>query len=147
MAKTIARLAMAWVVVVAAARAQTPSLQDLQNKLLQFEESTQKAIADLKAQIAALQQVQKPSSAVPPAHAAPPSTPTPPASDDVAVVHTPTEYYGEETRTDRQAGDNEDGAPRIDNEPLDPELLGFFHIPGTSTYMKFGRLREDRLLI
>ena len=42
MAKTIVRLAMAWVVVVAAARAQTPTVQDLQNKLLQFEESTQK---------------------------------------------------------------------------------------------------------
>ena len=136
MAKTIMRLAMVWVVVVATARAQTPNLQDLQNKLLQFEESTQKAIADLKAQIAALQQVQKPSSAAPPAHAAPPSTPTPQDSD-VAVVHTPAEYYGEDTR---------DGAPRIDNEPLDPELRGFLHLPGTSTYMKFGGFVKTDLL-
>ncbi len=145
MAKTIMRLAMVWVVVVATARAQTPNLQDLQNKLLQFEESTQKAIADLKAQIAALQQVQKPSSAAPPAHAAPPSTPTPQDSD-VAVVHTPAEYYGEETRTRKQAGDNQDGAPRIDNEPLDPELRGFLHLPGTSTYMKFGGFVKTDLL-
>jgi hypothetical protein len=77
MAKTITRLAMACAVVVAAARAQTPSLQDLQDKLLQFEESTQKTIADLKAQIAALQQAQKPSGAKPPAQAVPLSTPAP----------------------------------------------------------------------
>ena len=48
------------------------------------------------------------------------------------------EYYGTETRTRQTAAENEVGAPRIDNEPLDPELRGFFHLPGTSTYMKFG---------
>jgi DcaP outer membrane protein len=144
MGKKISRLTIAWAVVVAAARAQTPSLQDLQDKLLQFEESTQKTIADLKAQIAALQQTQKPSAVKPPAPATP-SKPTPQDSD-VAVVHTPAEYYGEETRTRKQAGDNQDGAPRIDNEPLDPELRGFFHLPGTSTYMKFGGFVKTDLL-
>jgi len=48
------------------------------------------------------------------------------------------EHYGTETRTRDTAGQNEVGAPRIDNEPLRPELLGFFHLPGTQTYMKFG---------
>jgi hypothetical protein len=65
------RLALAWMLGVAAASAQTPTLQDLQNKLLQFEESSQKTIAELKVQIAALQQGQKPPVAVPPAPVAP----------------------------------------------------------------------------
>ena len=115
----------------AVGRAQTPNLQDLQNTLLQFEESTQKTIAELKSQIAALQQAQKPSSTVP-------SKPAPAETAEVPVVHFPTEYYGAETRTRRTAGENEEGAPRIDNEPLDPKLRGFFHLPGTQTYMKFG---------
>jgi hypothetical protein len=116
---------------VATAPAQTPNLQDLQNKLLQFEESSQKTIAELKAQIAALQQTQPTPRALPPSPVAPPTS-------EVPVVHFPVEYYGTETRTRQTAADNELGAPRIDNEPLDPQLRGFFHLPGTSTYMKFG---------
>ena len=50
------RLALVSILMVPAGLAQTPTVQDLQNKLLQFEESTQKTIAELKAQIAALQQ-------------------------------------------------------------------------------------------
>src|SRR5215467_1839562 len=60
------------------------------------------------------------------------------ASEKVPVVRTPGEFYGTETRTRKTAGENEDGAPRIENEPLDPSLRGFFHLPGTQTYMKFG---------
>jgi hypothetical protein len=115
----------------ATALAQTPSLEDLQNKLLQYEESTQKTIAELKAQIASLQQAQKPQGAVPPASVAP-------QTSEIPVVHSPVEYYGTETRHRETAGENEVGAPRIDNEPLSPELRGYFHLPGTSTYMKFG---------
>ena len=115
----------------ATALAQTPNLQDLQNKLLQFEESTQKTIAEMKAQIAALQQGQKSPAAAPPPRAVP-------QTSEVPVVHFPVDYYGTETRTRDTAGENEMGAPRINNEPLDPALRGFFHLPGTSTYMKFG---------
>ena len=43
-----------------------------------------------------------------------------------------------ETRDRQTAGENEDGAPRIENEPLSPELLGYLRLPGTSTYMNFG---------
>jgi len=117
--------------------AQTPNLQDLQQKLEDFEESTQKTIAELKAQIAALQQQQgrkppqKPSGPV----TAPPATPQ---TSQAPEVHFPVEYYGKETRTRQQANEDEDEAPRIDNEPLNPDLLGYFHLPGTSTYMKFG---------
>lgn len=119
---------------VAVARAQTPDLQDLQKKLLEFEESTQKTIQELKAQIAAMQQAQKPPIAGP-VSVVPRAVPQ---QSQVPVVHSPVEYYGTETRTRQTAGENEVGAPRIDNEPLSPELRGFFHLPGTSTYMKFG---------
>jgi hypothetical protein len=125
------RLALAYMVGVATAPAQSPNLQDLQNKLLQFEESSQKTIAELKAQIATLQRGQSTSSAVPPSSVAPQTA-------EVPVVHFPVKYYGTETRTRETAAENEVGAPRIDNEPLDPQLRGFFHLPGTSTYMKFG---------
>jgi hypothetical protein len=125
--------------------AQTPTVQDLQNKLSRFEEESQKTIAELKAEIAALQQGQKSPSTTPASTPAPKTSPIPQDSD-VAVVRTPTEYYGEETRTRKQAGDNEAGAPRIDNEPLDPELRGFLHLPGTSTYMKFGGFVKTDLL-
>ena len=128
---TTRQLALACIVGVAMALGQTPNLQDLQNKLLQFEESSQKTIAELKAQIAALRQGQKPPGALPP-------SPVASQTSEVPVVHFPVEYYGTETRTRETAGENEVGAPRIDNEPLDPKLRGFFHLPGTSTYMKFG---------
>jgi hypothetical protein len=126
------RLASVCVLVVTVTSAQTPTLQDLQNKLLQFEQSTQKTILDLKAQIAALQkgQAQKP-----------PATPAPAAvgsDSQVPVIHTPKEFYGTETRTRQTANEEQEGAPRIDNEPLDPSLRGFFHLPGTQTWMKFG---------
>lgn len=128
---TTRQFMLAFMVGTATALAQSPSLQDLENKLLQYEQSSQKTIAELKAQIAALQQAQKPPSVVPPALVAP-------QTSEVPVVHFPVEYYGTETRTRETAAENEVGAPRIDNEPLDPELRGYFHLPGTSTYMKFG---------
>ena len=65
-ATTRQRLVLACMLSVSTARAQTPNLQDLQNKLLQFEESSQKTIAELKAQIAALQQAQPTPRALPP---------------------------------------------------------------------------------
>jgi len=124
---------LAWTIGVAVARAQSSDLQELQKKLVEFEESTQKTIQELKAQIAALQQAQKPAAA--PVRAAPEAVPQ---ESKVPVVHFPVEYYGTETRTRQTAGENEVGAPRIYNEPLNPELLGYFRLPGTSTYMKFG---------
>ena len=135
--KTIRQCVLACVVGAGTALAQAPTIQDLQSKLQQFEESSQKQIEELKAQIAALQSGQKTPSTVTP------STVTP---QEVARVRSPMEYYGTETRTRQTAGENEVGAPRIDNEPLDPELLGFFHLPGTSAYMKFGGFVKTDLL-
>ena len=67
----IRRFVLAATISAGVAPAQTPSLQDLQNKLVQFEESTQKTITELKAQIAALQQGQKAARAAPAPRAAP----------------------------------------------------------------------------
>ncbi len=125
------RLALVSILIVPTGLAQTPTVQDLQTQLQQFEESTQKTIQDLKAQIASMQQAQRAAAAAATAAVAA-------QAQEVPVVHTPVEYYGTETRTRNTAGQNEVGAPRIDNEPLDPKLRGFFHLPGTSTYMKFG---------
>jgi DcaP outer membrane protein len=138
-ATTRQRLVLACMLSVSTAFAQTPNLQDLENKLLQFEESSQKTIAELKAQIAALQGARTSQSTVPRSPVAPPTS-------EVPVVHSPVEYYGTETRTRETAGENEVGAPRIDNEPLNPELRGFFHLPGTNTYMKFGGFVKTDLL-
>ncbi len=138
------RYAVAWAISIAAASAQTPDIQALQKKLLEFEQSTQKTIQEMKAQIAALQQAQTPKGAVPAptTHPMPVAVPPVPAgvpqTSQVPVVHFPVEYYGTETRTRETAGENEEGAPRIENEPLNPDLLGYFRLPGTRTYMKFG---------
>jgi hypothetical protein len=104
---------------VAIASAQTPTVQDLQNKLLQFEQTYQKTVAELKAQISALQQSQKALVATPPPRVVP-------ATETVPVVRTPEDYYGTETRTRQSAGENQVGAPRIDNEPLNPNCEGTF---------------------
>jgi len=77
-----------------------------------------------ESQISALQQVEKAPGAVPP-------SPVAPQTSDVPVVHVPVEYYGTETRTRQTEGEDEDGAPRIDNEALDAKLRGFFHLPDT----------------
>jgi hypothetical protein len=129
---TTLRVASVCVLAVAVASAQPPALEDLQNKLIQFEESTQKTIQELRAQIAALQKGQAQKA---------PATPAPAgvvSDSQVPVIHTPKEYYGTETRTRQTANEEQEGAPRIDNEPLDPSLRGFFHLPGTQTWMKFG---------
>jgi hypothetical protein len=136
-AATGRQIALACTIGAAVALAQTPTVEELQKKLLEVEASTQKTIQELKVQIAALQQAQKAQ-----ARPAPPPQAVPPGviveSNQVPVVHFPVEYYGKETRTRQTAGENEEGAPRIDNEPLDPALRGFFRLPGTRTYMKFG---------
>src|SRR5262249_22107312 len=122
--------ALAWLVGAATSVAQTPDLQELQNKLQQVEESTQKTIKELKAQIDALEQGQKsPKSA---------SSPAGVQSSLAPTVEVPAEHYGTETKTRETAGQYEAGAPRVDNEPLDPELRGFIRLPNTHTFMKFG---------
>ena len=132
-------IVLASLIGVATASSQTPELRDLQNRLLQFEESTQKTIQELKAQIAALQQANKQLSAA----RTPAATTTP---SQAPTIQIPTEYYGTETRTRETAGENEEGAPRLDNEPLDRDMRGYFRLPGTHTLMKFGGFVKTDLL-
>ena len=45
------------------------------------------------------------------------------------------------------AGDNSAGAPRINNEEMDPELRGYFRLPGTGTLIKIaGFIKTDVLV-
>src|SRR5215471_2546475 len=127
----IRRLITISVIFAATGLSQAPDLQELQNKLIQFEEATQKAIQELKGQIAALEQKSK---------AAPPPAPAPTAVPAALApeIQPPPDHYGAETRKRQTVGENELGAPRIDNESLDPELKGFFRLPGTHTLMKLG---------
>ena len=138
-ANTGRKLALVSIIGMVAAQAQSPSVQDLQTKLLQFEESSQKTIAELKAQIASLEQAQKTPGAPLPSTATsqPPQVPT---------VQVPVEHYGAETRGRVTAGEFEVGAPRVNNEPLDPELRGYFRLPGTSALMKFSGFVKTDLL-
>jgi len=59
-------------------------------------------------------------------------------------VNAPVEHYGEETRITQTAGQNEDGAPRVDSEPLDPELEGFPSYSRQAHTYEIRRLRKDR---
>jgi hypothetical protein len=45
-------------------------------------------------------------------------------------------YIGRETQQGQTAGQNEVSAPRLDNESLDPDLRGFFRVPGVGTMIK-----------
>ena len=112
---------------------QASDLQELQNKLIQFEESTQRAIQELKGQIAALEQKNK--AGTPPAPAA---ASAPPSASLAPEIQPPPTHYGAETQKRITVGENELGAPRIDNESLEPGMRGFFRLPGTRTFMKFG---------
>lgn len=66
-----------------------------------------------------------------PAQATPtPTTPAPQTPDQSRI---PDSVKTRETLTN-----DSDAAARIDNEPLDPTLKGFFTLPGTTTHMKIG---------
>src|SRR5271170_6770863 len=95
MVKTIRHCMLACLLTAGTALAQTPSVQDLQNKLQQFEESSQRQIEELKAQIATLQAGQKSVSTLPLAEVT--------SQAEVPKVSTPVEYYGTETRTRQTA--------------------------------------------
>src|SRR5260370_41876680 len=90
-ANAVHRLGLVLTISLATAAAQTPEVQELQKKLVEFEESTQKTIQALKAEIVALQQAQKAS--------APPVAAAVAQATQVPVVKVPEEYYGTETRT------------------------------------------------
>jgi hypothetical protein len=106
--------------------AQSPDLDQLKSKLQQLEQMMQ----ELKQQIATVEQAQ-----------APPGQPLVPAKTPEATVPpplVPTEHIGDLTRSRDVANDNPDGASRINNEPMDRALRGYFRLPGTGTLVKLG---------
>lgn len=118
--------------------AQTPAIEQLKAKLQQLEQSTQQTMQELKSQIAALEQAEKT-----PAPVTPTRVVTPPPSVPTAQMP---EHIGNATRLRETVRQNEVTAARIDNESIDPELRGFFRLPGTSTLMRLnGYVKTDLL--
>jgi len=112
--------------------AQTADLEQLKAKLSQLEQMMQ----DLKGQITAAEQAQKPPGIV--------SAATPATVPASAPVPQPPEHIGDLTRTREVASENGDSAPRINNENIDPALRGYFRLPGTGTLIKMsGFIKTD----
>ena len=118
--------------------AQQPDLDQLKSRLEQLEQMMQ----DLRQQINAAEEAQKPPGA--PLVAA---TPTPASGAPAPTPQLSTEYIGEETRLRVVVHDDSDGAPRIDNEELDPELRGFFRLPGTGALIKLSGFVKTDLFV
>jgi hypothetical protein len=106
--------------------AQSPDLNQLKTKLQQLEQMMQ----ELKSQIAAVEQPQAPlAQTAATAQEKPSSVPTP---------QVPVEHMGDATRLRDVASMNPDSAGRINNEPMDRALRGYFRLPGTGTMIKLG---------
>jgi hypothetical protein len=113
-------------------------LAQLKSKLQQLEQMMQ----ELQKEIAAVEQAQQapgaPSTAVAPSPAARETSVLPPRMP---------EHIGELTRKREVANQNPESAARIDNEPMDPALRGFFRLPGTGTLIKLGGFVKTDLFI
>src|SRR5215204_4934110 len=99
-----------------AALAQSPDVTELKNKLRQLELSMQ----ELKSQIAVVEQQQ--------ATPAQPFAATKPQESAVPPPRVAVEHMGETTRLREVASDNPEGAGRINNEPMDRALRGYFRL-------------------
>src|SRR5689334_6401719 len=115
--------------------AQSPDLTQLKSKLQQLEQMLQ----ELKGQIAAAEQAQ-----------APPGQPlvaTKPGEPGVPPPQVPVEHMGDVTRLRELASLNADSAGRINNEPMDRALRGYFRLPGTGTLIKLGGFVKADVLV
>ena len=121
---TIFRNALFFLVASAASSpGQSPDITQLKNKLTDLE----KMMQEIRQQIAAVEQSQNT-----PAH----TVVTPPPKPEVPTPLVPTEHIGDLTRTREVASDNPESAARIDNEPMNRALRGYFRLPGTGTLIK-----------
>jgi hypothetical protein len=117
--------------------AQSPDLSQLKAKLQQLEQM----MLELKAEIAAAEQPPAAEQTSVAAQAVVPPAPQAPAKPQEPAVPTPmppAQHIGDLTRTRTVANDVSDGAPRINNEVMDPALRGYFRLPGTGTLIKLG---------
>jgi hypothetical protein len=97
---------------------------------------------ELQQQIAAVEQADK-------TPAAPLATSVPQQATRPAVPppQIPTDHIGEETRLREVANQNSEGAPRINNEEMDPTLRGYFRLPGTGTLVKLSGFVKTDLFV
>ncbi|MBV8573278.1 MAG: hypothetical protein JO319_21860 [Acidobacteriaceae bacterium] len=116
--------------------AQAPDLGQLKSKLEQLEQEMQ----ELKQQIAAAQASQQ-MTAKPLVE-----TPKPAQTMQVPTPQAP-DYIGKLTRTRVLANQDQYGAPRIDNDEMDPSLRGYFRLPGTGTLIKLGGFVKTDLFV
>src|SRR3954451_2017964 len=116
---------LALIVSMRSGLAQSPDLNELKSRMQTLEQM----MKDLQQQIAAAEQRQT-VSVRPPVAKELRSEVTPPA--------TPGEYIGDETRLREVGNENSEGAARINNEPMNRTLRGYFRLPGTGTLIKFG---------
>jgi hypothetical protein len=63
---------------------------------------------------------------------------TPGPKTEVAAPLAPAEHIGELTRMREVANENPESAARINNEPMNRALRGYFRLPGTGTLVKIG---------
>src|SRR5688572_22458410 len=104
---------------------QSADINQLKAKLSDLE----KMMQEIRHQIAAVEQAQ-----ATPAQSLVTPQPQPEASTRVVV----TEHIGDLTRMREVASENPESAARIDNEPLNRALRGYFRLPGTGTLIKIG---------
>jgi len=121
----------------ACALGQSTDLGELKGKLQQLEQM----MLDLKQQIAAAEQRQN-TPGEPVAAAV-----VQPQEKEVPAPAVPIEYMGEMTRLRETGNSNADSAARINNEPMDPALRGYFRLPGTGTLVKMGGFVKTDLFV
>ena len=135
MSRRTLRYIALFVVAAVTGAAQSQDVGALKVKLQQLEQM----MLELKGQIAAAEQQQKP-----PGH---PLVAPKAAEPDVPPPLVPSEHIGNLTRMREVASGNPDAAGRIDNEPMDRALRGYFRLPGTGTLIKLGGFVKTDLFI
>jgi len=114
---------------------QQTDLSQLKAKMQQLEQM----MGELKKEIAAAEQVQKTPGA--------PLVAVKPAEAQVPPPLAPTGHIGQFTRACDLSADNSEGLFRINNEPMDPALRGYFRLPGTGTLIKLGGFVKTDLFV
>lgn len=107
------------------ALAQSTDLNQLKAKLAQLEQMMQQ----LRSEIDAAEKTP-----APPVQAAVPAKQPP----QVLPARAPAEHIGDLTRLRDSANEAGDGVARINNEPMDRAMRGYFRLPGTGTLIKLG---------
>lgn len=141
MKRKVCRCALIALSLGAPVCAQSSDVAQLKQKVQQLEQMVQA----LKQQIADVESAQKPPGTP---LVQPPAAPAPAlAPSKVPTPRLSTDEISELTRERVVANDDPEGAPRIDNEEIDPTLRGFFRLPGTGTLIKLNGFVKTDLFV